>query len=846
MADNKTGVDKIHKRMPAVYKTRENPNWSAVIKALGEADTDLLNLIQEVRKQFTVSTASRPYIDRLGANVKVSRPKFVGMDDPTFRQFVPVVAYQPKQVKLVMDLLLDLFFFKEATTAFTQSTISQPFTLKDGWRLEYTVDSQEEERITFNADDFVDINNITADEVVAAINRQAEYSFAIVFDDRIVRRQFIRLFSNTVGSKGSIEITGGLANLGFQFTGFIDNAGSGSNTQWNIVKVGDTITFTHTGGVTPNLQNIQAGNVALIDIPGNEGTFVVEEVDIGNSSFTFTNLFGTTMVYDHSVDPTSAVEFMSQEKIVVFKNDTRAVVWEVSPGEIIVEMPASPPVVKRSLRGSAHINGLVTNISNVPDSSSLDLEDGSLWPEMGGKFVIQEVKEIQTHIETDTEDVVLTKQFGTRYDRAKEYTYTGKTGDTLTGITPSLPTVAQLFESTISTAARDSSNEVLVTTSSAHGFSVGENVGIINSASTVVTQGVTVDILSTDTATQIAMKTAAILNTIPFFTVGSVGPVVTVTDNNLIDVIDAADVNTGATVTVVQQGISGVLPEITDIDFSTTSAAALDVVGVGNYFNLNTDGNDVRYHVWYRVTDGNNQIDPAVTPSVNGSHIITSVPTSTTFTYDQIGTEGTSFGGTAKVERYGMSNTGSLAILSSAKTSTGVIGPYMWDSNATFVLSSLTSNIQQKIFAGTSIKQLTIDTPNNIPSEEGFVIFDFGTEEQEGPVRYLFKPTDGSMQIDPAYVFEYNHETGSSVTVIRRRGAHVMSGLGLEYPSYITDPSVARETLKDLLLEVKSVGIFIEFLIRYPEQLYATLDVYKSCRDGLYPVDEDAAAACEI
>jgi hypothetical protein len=846
MAENKTGVDKIHKRMPAVYKTKENPNWSAIIGALGESDSALLDLIQEVRKQFTVSTASRPYIDRLGANVKVSRPKFVGMDDATFRQFVPVVAYQPKQVKLVMDLLLDLFFFKEATTAFTQSTLSQPFSLKDGWRLEYTVDSQNEERIVFTAADFVNINSITADEIVAAINRQAEHSFAIVFDDRILRRQFIRLFSNTVGSKGSIEITGGLANLGFQFRGFIEDTGAGSNTQWNIVKIGDTITFTHTGGVSPNLQNVEAGDVAIIDIPGNEGTFVVEEVDIGTSSFTVTNLFGTTMTFDHSLDPTSALEFMSQEKIVVFKNDTRAVVWEVSPGEIIVEMPASPPVVRRSLKGSAHINGLVTNIVDVPTTSSLTLEDASVWPEMGGEFVIQELKEIQTHIETDTEDVVLTKQFNTRYDHSNAFSYTGKSGNTLIGITPELPTVAQLFESNIVTAIRDTASEVTVTTDAPHGFNVGENVGIINSASSVITQGVTVDILTTDTTTQIAMKTAAVLDTIAFFNVASVGPVVTVTDVNLIDVIDAVDVNTGATVTVTQQGISGVLPEITDIDFSTTSAAALDVVGVGNYFHLNTDGNDVRYHVWYRVTDGNNQIDPAVTPSVNGSHTITAVPTTTTFTYNQLGTSGTSTGGTAKVERYGMANTGSLASLSSARTSTGILGPYMWDSNATFVLSSLTSKIQQKIFAGTSIKQLTIETPNNIPSEEGFVIFDFGTEEQEGPVRYLFKPTDGSMQIDPAYVFEHNHEISSSITVIRRRGAHVMSGLGLEYPSYITDPAVAREVLKELLLEVKSVGIFIEFLIRFPEQLYATLDVYKSCRDGLYPVDEDAAAACQI
>jgi len=845
MASNKTGADKIHKRMPAVYKTKENPNWSAVIGAMGESDSKLLDLIQEVRKQFTVSTASRPYIDRLGANFKVSRPKFVGMDDATFRRFVPIVAYQPKQVKLVMDLLLDLFFFKEATTSFTQSSASQLFNIKDGWGLEYIVDGGIEERIIFNDTEFVDNTNITANELVSSINRQAENSFAIVFDDRLLKRQFVRLFSNTVGSKGSIEITGGLANIGLRFSGFIDSSGSGSNTQWNIVKTGNTVVFTHTGGITPNLQNLEAGNIALIDIPGNEGTFIIDSVDIGADSFTVTNLFGTTMTYDHSSDPTTSVRFMAQEKVVIFKNNTRAIVWEVSPGEIIVEMPASPPVVRRSLIGSAHINGLTSLITDVPSDSTLTLEDGNIWPIAGGKFVIQELKEIQTHIETSSEDLVLTKQFNTRYNNANEFEYTGRSGNNIFGITPEIPTVSQLFESTIVTAIRDTASLVTVTTSTDHGFNVGESVGVLNSASSIITQGVTVDILTTDTTIQIAMKTAAILNTIPFFTVSSLGSVTTVTDNNFIDVIDAVDVNTGATVTVTQQGVSGVLPEITDIDFATTSAAALDVVGVGNHFTLNTDGNDIRYHVWFRVTDGNVQIDPAVSPPVNGSHIIKSVLTPTSFTYVQTGTTGTSFGGIAKVERYGMANSGSFAHLSSARTSTGILGPHMWDGNATFVLSSLTSNIQQKIFAGTLVKQLLIDIPNNVPDDEGFVIFDFGTELEEGPVRYLFKPTDGALQLDPAYVFKNNHEIGSSITVIRRRGAHVLSGLGLEYPAYVTDPAVARVVLQDLLLEVKSVGIFIEFLVRFPEQLYATLDVYKSCRDGLYPLDEVEAAKCE-
>jgi hypothetical protein len=68
-----------------------------------------------------------------------------------------------------------------------------------------------------------------------------------------------------------------------------------------------------------------------------------------------------------------------------------------------------------------------------------------------------------------------------------------------------------------------------------------------------------------------------------------------------------------------------------------------------------------------------------------------------------------------------------------------------------------------------------------------------------------------------------------------------MSGLGLEVAPYLTDPSIARTVLQQLMLQVKSVGIFVDFLIRYPQQLYATLDVYRSGDDTLWPISEEGA-----
>jgi hypothetical protein len=706
MANNKSKVDRIHDELPRYYKTRQNPNWKALIGALGESDQRLADLTEEVRQQFFIKTASRPYIDRLGANYKVSRPRFVGMQDQDFRRYIPVLAYQPKQVKLVMDMLLDIFFFKETTTSFTQSLASDPFILKDGWELEYRVDQVNEERVVFKTENFTNIAAATAEEVVGAINRQARNSFAIVFDDRIQKKKFIRLFSNTVGSKGSIQVVGGRANIGLQFKGFNEGAGSSVGTTWTITKVGDTMTFQHTGGPTPNLNQVQVGDTAIIDIPGNEGSFVINSIDLSANSFTFVNLFGTAGSHTHT--SATALKFSTPLKLVIYNNDSRSVVWEVSPGQIIVEMPASPPVVKRSLVGSAHFNSFSERIENRLSATSLEIADASDWPLNGGQFVIQELKEIKTHVLTTSEDIVLSKEFNTRFDKHQIYSYTSKTGNVLNGVTPDLPEVAALFEANIVTATR-SGTTVTVVTTTPHGYIVGEGVRIQN----------------------------------------------TVAD-----------------------------------------------------------------------------------PTINGTFIVESVPTSTSFTYSAAGPAGVNTGGVSRTERIGMSNDGSIAYLTSAQVDTGILGPYTWDLNAAFVLSSLTSTIQAEIKAGNNVRTMQIDSPNNIPNEESFAIFDFGTEFQEGPVRILYKPTANSIQLDPAYVFKQNHEMGSSVTIIRKRGAIVMSGLGEEYSAYITDPGVAREILQDLMRQVKSVGIFIEFLVRFPQQLYSTLDVYRSDSETLYPIGQ--------
>jgi len=701
---SKDKIDSLHDQLPAIFNTRVNPTWKALVEAIGQSDNESLQLIEAVREQFFIKTAKRPYLDRLGTANLVQRPRFIGMDDPTFRKFIPVMAYNPKQVKLVLDDLLDLFFFKDATTSFAETTLFEPFSLKNNWELEYLVDSNTRERIVFNESEFADIANATALEIVSAINRQSSNSYAIAFENSITKNISIRLFTNTVGAKGSISITGGRANIGLQFDGFNKEAGFGAGTQWQVEKIGDTVIMEFTGvGGSPKLETVAAGDVVIIDRVGNTGSFIIESVDVVSNKITFKNLFAVPEIF--SVSSENDVKFMSLVKNTVYLRDRRAVVWQVSPGEIVVEIPPTPPVVRRNRKGAAHINGATSAaISFNRNLSNMTIATPDSFPEDESQFYFIPENEIKTYFPNDSD--ITTFNFKSRLvSDMPIYTYSSRVGNLLQGISPSLPVEASLNQFQLVSANRDASNIITITTSMPHNYKVNSYI-----------------------------------------------------------IVDGAILGTGTG------------------------------------------------------------------PSVNGTWKITEILSSTQFkVYSFGGSAGTrnSTGGTVRTEVPASSAIGGLVILRSAISDPRRPGPYLWSSSSDFVLSSLTTNLITPIKAGTTKKNIEVEV-NDIPNAEGQLIFDFGTERQEGPVRYFLKPNESLITIDPSYVFKKDHDYGSSVAMIRRRGAIKFQGFGSEIAPYITDPAAARQVLKELMERVKSVGIFLNFLVRYPVQYYSTVDVYSS------------------
>ncbi len=760
--DNKTKADRIFDLLPKYFNARADENWSGLVAAIGEEDERLAQLAEEVRKQFFVKTSSRPYIDRLAANNNLQRPRFVGMSDNDFRRFIPIVAYQPKQVKRIIDEMLDLFFLKDATTAFLSTELYEPFALSDTWDLNLTVDAINQERIVFSASDFTNIAAATANEVVAAYNRQAKYSYAITYYDSNTKQTYIRIFTNTIGAQGSMSISGGLANIGLELNGFLNDLGTGSNTQWVVTKIGNTVTFTYNAGAIPGVESLLPGDIFLCDLAGNKGSFTITSVDVRLKSFQFENLLATPGTITQTTS--KQVKWMRPIKVTSFALRRRALVWETVPGKVSIEMPATPSIVNRDAKGGMHINGKIGLVSAIDSPTSLTVQDATDYP-TEGYFVIEPVTAITSRLRGNTSETVATVTSNGRViSDFIRYHYSGISGNTLTGITPSLPSVTALNEVTITSLSRASN---ILTATVANDFVAGDAIFIKGSTG--------IPVLTTTGNTGASSTTLS-----------NLASIVGVSPGQMI-------IGTGIPTDTVVSSITS--------PTTLVMSKAASATGVG--------------------------VSVAFSENINGPFTVASA-TATQFTVNQIGSNGTAAtaGIASKEAPMLASNNFKIIITTSASSDvTKIKGPYIWQLDAPFTLSADTSTTVSNIVAGKTYKLLSLTT-SDIPDGPGYIVIDYGKNNQEGPIQYLYKAAEDILAIDTSYTFQRFHDANASVVAVSKLGPHILTGLGNEYPPYLTNPPDARKQLQELITSVASAGIFIDFIIRYPVQLYGTINVY--------------------
>jgi hypothetical protein len=512
--------------------------------------------------------------------------------------------------------------------------------------------------------------------------------------------------------------------------------------------------------------------------------------------------------------------------------------WEVNQGEISVEMPTSPPVVKRSLAGSAHINGAFSQISVYNSNTSISVADATNFP-ASGSFWLQPILERQNHIITPSENVVVSQDMNTRLmaPQLQRYTYASRIALTTTGDIAVGSLQITNLASTVGLVVNQQVSMTGVPPYSTITSIVGSTVGMSHAATANTTAGAVSFLGNTLSGITPNLPALASTNEYTMTSLVRTSNVVTGTTAALTNGISPGD-------EIIITGSSGITPAGQALTGNTSTGSNQITALAGTGLALVAPGMliagpnilPLTYVLAIAGTTvtmtqgatGNNTGAPySFSESLDGGFTVQSV-SGNQFTYNLIGSDGTSTtAGTVRYEIPGLAPTGSVVYVTNAISNkvSRIIGPYIWDLSAPFVLSQDMGTTADTIQAGKIVRLLNLG-PNTIPSTGGFLIFDYGLESQEGPVRYLYKPTDDTIALDPSYTFKFNHSIGSAMVLIETMGPHAMSGHATEYPPYITDPSAARVILEGLITSVKSSGIFVNFLINYPEQLYGVLDVY--------------------
>lgn len=146
------------------------------------------------------------------------------------------------------------------------------------------------------------------------------------------------------------------------------------------------------------------------------------------------------------------------------------------------------------------------------------------------------------------------------------------------------------------------------------------------------------------------------------------------------------------------------------------------------------------------------------------------------------------------------------------------LGPYIFEKNRPFLIGSEECHLTTKLDFSSS-KIIDVDDSSSFPDKQGFLILGFGTSHEEGPVPYISKPSNNTLLISPAYKLKYEHEVGTSISLVSQNYSYTQKTLGSDYGFYITSTISGRLYCENLIRSVIASGITVVFYILYPSDV---------------------------
>ena len=360
-----TTVDQEIKRLRAFLNPYiRGAGVDSILTALATGSSSyLINTLRQTNDQLYIATASGEYLDERLAEHGITRPPAVGLSDDVFRQ-IGLEIKNRKQVRDLINNLLDAIFGDEFVRASSPSKAFEPYNLQDGDTIIINFDDHITVPITFHTAEFSSIAAATAQEVADAITktlRSLGYSgTAIAKNDG--NGNYVEILSDTIGPASSVTVLGGRAQNVLLFDSVVP-AGGNMSTQWTLsVQPGGFIRFTWSGGANPNIGKLTIGNYVNVFGGGfasssNEGSHTITTAvggTVNNSYFEVLNPLGTSGIIVQGSD--NAVLFYNPTRRTLQSRTSYAALYQSSARLLQIFLPATTKVIRRGRIGSAHIH----------------------------------------------------------------------------------------------------------------------------------------------------------------------------------------------------------------------------------------------------------------------------------------------------------------------------------------------------------------------------------------------------------------------------------------------------------------------------------------------------------
>jgi hypothetical protein len=395
MANNLTEYQKLRSFLNPSIRGK---NVDSVLSALATGTGYLVQSVEQVNAQLFITTASAQYLDLLLAQYNILRPPSVGISDEIFRE-IGLQVKNRKQVRDLIENLLNAIFGDQFTKAYDSSTMVEPYDLSNGDTLIIQFDGGSPITIPFQTGNFVDIHNATAievaDAIVSYLTSQNLTGSATIANNGL--GNYVQIFSSTLGPRSSVSVLGGSAQNVLVFPSTVP-AGGNASTQWTLSTQSDgKIRFTWSGGASPNLGKLAPGNYVNVYGGGfasssNIGTYTILDNAGGlvdEAYFDIYNPIGTTGIITQGTD--SAVLFFNPVKSTVQSNEYYAALYQTETNVVQIFLPATTRVVRRGRIGSAHLHdpprGTFTLLAQ-PNPGDVFYLTSSVFVTTGVNFVV--------------------------------------------------------------------------------------------------------------------------------------------------------------------------------------------------------------------------------------------------------------------------------------------------------------------------------------------------------------------------------------------------------------------------------------------------------------------------